>query len=164
MVAGVTRALLDLGANLEDASMTRLGGEFSMMLVVSLPKISDAHFKKALAPLRRLGLEVSAKAIPSKLALVKKQEAPDALISVYGTDRPGIVYEVTKCLAKRKANITDLNTKVVQGDAAGNMYIMLLEIQLPDGQSMEALGQDLEALKKTLGVEITLQGLDPVEL
>ncbi len=163
MVAGVTRVLLDLGANLEDASMTRLGGEFSMMLVVSLPKISDAKLKKTLAPLKKLGLEASAKHIPSTLALVKKQNAPDALISVYGTDHPGIVYEVAKRLAKRKVNITDLNTKVVQGKDA-NVYIMMLEVRLPKGLSLDVLGQDLHSLKQSLGVEITLNGLDSVEL
>lgn len=163
MVAGVTRVLLDLGANLEDASMTRLGGEFSMMLLAALPlAVSSAKIDKALSPLRKLGLEATVKAVPEKDALTKNQTKPDAMISVYGTDHPGIVHAVTTLLAKRKVNITDLNTKVIRG--AQDVYIMLLEIQLPKGLTPEALQEQLDTLQETLGVEISLQLLDAVEL
>src|SRR5690242_3584632 len=112
IVAGITRALLDLGANIEDASMTRLGGEFSMMLVAGISsKTPTARWSKTFAPLRRsLGVDVTLKPIPNKLAFAHKREDAVALISVYGTDRPGIVHEVARLLARHKINITDLNT------------------------------------------------------
>jgi len=165
MVAGITRALLEMGANLEDASMTRLGGEFTMMLVCALPATAtEPRLKKNLAPLRKKGLTIDLKSIPAALALGQKRQAPDALISVYGTDRPGIVYEVTHLLARRKVNITDLNTKVVQQPGAGDVYIMLLEVRLPPALTMDALSADLQALQKSLGVDISCHRLDPVEL
>jgi predicted amino acid-binding ACT domain protein len=51
------------------------------------------------------------------------------IISVYGADRPGIVYMVTKELAGRKVNITDLNTQVV-GSKDRPVYVMVLEVDI----------------------------------
>src|SRR5437879_1086262 len=43
IVARVTKALLDQGCNLGETSMTRLRGEFAMILLVLLPEDSDGH-------------------------------------------------------------------------------------------------------------------------
>ena len=98
MVAGVSRVLLDFKGNIEDASMTRLGGEFSMMLVTALPSsVSAAALAKAFKALeKKLGLQAAVKAIPAAAARRSKEEPPKYLISVYGTDRPGIVHQVTQ--------------------------------------------------------------------
>jgi glycine cleavage system transcriptional repressor len=165
IVAGVTRALLELGANIDDASMTRLGGEFSMMVIAAMPDdITPARLKKSLSPAsRNLGVDITARPIPPELALSKKRDEPDALISVYGTDKPGIVYEVAQLLAKKKVNITDLNTKVIPG-SGNDLYVMLLEIRLPTGISAASMRDDLTRLQTSLGVQITLQELDSVSL
>jgi glycine cleavage system transcriptional repressor len=163
IVAGVTRALFESGGNIEDATMTRLGGEFTMMLVSALPsQAAIASLKKKLAPLeRKLGLELQVKPLQG-LAHRTKEPQARYLISVYGTDRPGIVYRVAQALADRKVNITDLQTKILPGKSP--VYVMLLEIQAPASPDLDELRSKLDALRQELCVEISLQDIEAVPL
>src|SRR4029077_1955884 len=96
----------------------------------------------------------AAKAIPAAIGAQAKNEPPKFLISVYGTDHPGIVYRVTEALARHKASITDLQTKVT---GAKPVYVMLLEVQVPDSADVDDLRTELDQLRQDLKVEITLQ-------
>ncbi len=164
-MAGVTKILFELGGNIEDASMTRLGGEFAMMLVTALPPtVPVAKLEKSFRILeKKLGLQITAKPIPAEVAHRPKQEPPRYLISVYGTDHPGIVHEVTQALAKRKVSVTDLQTKVV-GSSTKPVYVMLLELQAPASLDMDALRSELDQLRQDLKVEISLQDIEAVAL
>ncbi len=163
MVAGVSRALYEVGGNIEDASMTRLGGEFAMMLVVSVPaKVTAASLTKGLSPLeKKLGLQVVVKPAPAG-GVHGKGDAPTYLISVYGTDHPGIVSDITQALAKRKISITDLQTKVASGPKP--LYVMLLEVAVPDSMDLDDFREELDRLRADLKVEITLQDIEAVAL
>lgn len=165
MVAGVSRVLLDFKGNIEDASMTRLGGEFSMMLVTALPSsVSAAALAKAFKALeKKLGLQAAVKAIPAAAARRSKEEPPKYLISVYGTDRPGIVHQVTQALARRHVGITDLQTKVI-GNAKKPVYVMLLELQVPPTLDMDALRTELDLLRQNLHVDISFQDIESIPL
>jgi glycine cleavage system transcriptional repressor len=165
MVAGVTQALFDLGGNIEDASMTRLGGEFAMMFVTGVPAhVTLSGLQKKLAGLeKKVGLQLSAKPITPQLARAAKRPEPRYLISVYGTDRPGIVFQLTQALAQRKVSITDLHTQsIAQGGSA--LYVMLLEVQVPAGLDIDELREELDRLRQSLQVEITLQDIEAVAL
>ena len=163
-MAGVARVLFELGANMEDASMTRLGGEFTMMLVTSLPaSVNTAKLSKALAGLeKKLGIQTATKPIPSAVGSQTQNTVAKYLISVYGMDHPGIVYRVTEALAKRKISVTDLQTKVTGG--AKPVYVMLLEVQVPSSSDAEELGAELDQLRQDLKVEISLQDIEAVAL
>ena len=76
-MAGVTKILFEFGGNIEDASMTRLGGEFSMMLVTGLPaSVSSAKLDKAFGALgKKLKLVIAAKPIsPSEAHRSKRHD------------------------------------------------------------------------------------------
>jgi glycine cleavage system transcriptional repressor len=165
IVAGVTKVLFDLGANIEDASMTRLGGEFSMMLVTALPaKASAAKLAKGFQILKKkLGMQVDYKPIPVSVARRSHDEPAKYLISVYGTDHPGIVYQVAQALAAYKVSVTDLQTKVI-GSRAKPVYVMLLEIQIPASLDMDLVRTELDRLRQDLKVEISLQDIEAVPL
>ena len=83
------------------------------------------------------------------------------MISVYGADQPGIVYRVTRELAACNVNITDLNTKLI-GTSEEPVYVMMLEVALPEGQSAEGVEQLLADLKNELKVEIGVRVVTPV--
>ena len=166
IVAGVTHALFELGGNLRDSSMTRLGGEFSIMLIADFPgSVTPAKLHKALqAPAQQLSLTLQAKPISPALGQPSgKTVPPRYLISVYGTDKPGILAAVSHVLAKHRVSITDLNTKTVRKSGAP-LYILLLEIEAPKPTYMENLRVDLDRLRLNLEVDITLQDLDVVPL
>ena len=161
MVAQVTRLVYQSKGNIEDASMTRLGGEFSMMLVVSFP---NAAAGKRLIKTRNQtgGLALEAKPIPAGAAR-SKQPSATHLISIYGIDRPGIVYHAAEALARLRINITDLNTRFRQRSGK-SLYLMLLEAQIPSRARAAALKRTLDRLGRALKLQVTLQEIDPVTL
>ncbi len=165
IVAGVSRILFDLGGNIEDASMTRLGGEFTVMLVAGLPaSATSAKLEKAFGVLeKKSGLQVEVKPIPSAAAHRSKEEPAKYLLSLYGTDHPGIVHRVTQALADRKASITDLQTKVI-GQGKKSVYVMLLEVQVPDNADLDGLRNDLDDLRQELKVDISFQDIETIPL
>lgn len=159
IVAAVTGVLVEHGGNLEDASMTILRGQFAMMLVVDLPAtLSTGDLEVALArPAREYGLAVTVRAIEEPVAASTVGEA--WTVSVYGADRPGIVYGVARLLAERGVNIVDLTTRVA-GPADEPVYAMLLEVRVPAGVDAAELQSALGARAAELGVEASIHPSD----
>ena len=153
IIAALAGAVYELGGNLDDATMTRLHGAFATMLSVRVPPAKGAgDVREALAPVAaRLKLTVTVQPVADAHA----DAPPDCLLTVYGADRPGIVYPITRRLAERGVNITDMDTRVAGTDASP-VYVMLLEAVAGDTD----LTGDLSALRSELGVDITFQPLD----
>ncbi|HVF53797.1 MAG TPA: ACT domain-containing protein [Actinomycetota bacterium] len=155
IVAAVTQVLFDLGCNLEDATSTILRGHFSIVLVVNVPpEIGFDDVQNALEPAGRdLGLVVSARPVGDA---APAQGRATHMVSVYGADRPGIVFKVTAALAERSVNILDLNSRMLGDDDA--IYALMLEVAAPKDMDLAA---ELDALRTDLGVELTVSALDP---
>src|SRR3989338_8840199 len=100
IVAGVSNVLYQLGCNLEDSTMTRLEGEFAIMLIFSGPRrVSTERLQRAFQSLeRRLKLVVHVKPLSRQETRAPRTEGRRHLISVYGADRPGIVFRVSDFL------------------------------------------------------------------
>jgi glycine cleavage system transcriptional repressor len=165
IVAGVTKMLYELGCNLEDSAMTRLEGEFTIMLIFSSRKpLTEAALQRAFAPLgKHLRLVVHAKPLTSAESRAPRKRGKACLISVYGADKPGIVYRVADALAKAKINISDVHTH--RSDADGpSLYMLLLEVELPGRGSAAALEQRLRRVAKRLGVQVSVRPSDPAVL
>ena len=152
IVAALAKAVLDLGGNLDDASMTRLHGAFAAMVAARLPAgVTEGDVRDALAPMAAArALTVTVQAVSD----AHSEVPPDTLLTVYGADRPGIVYGVAAALASAGVNITDMDTRLT-GAPDAPVYVMLLEAVAGDLD----LAGDLEALRTSLGVDITVQTL-----
>ncbi len=151
IVAGVTGALVGVGANLEDTAMTVLRGRFVMVLVVAVPdEVGVTGVESALAgPAIELGLVVHVDGLAGAAeGVVTGQELS---VTVYGADRPGIVHRVTATLAGRGVNIVEVSTRVL-GATGEPVYAMLLDVRLPAGVGVDVLDADLAALADELGV------------
>jgi glycine cleavage system transcriptional repressor len=155
IVAAVTGALVELGCNLEDSTMTVLRGHFTVMLVVSAPEgVGPAEVEAALAaPAGAFGLDVAARPLPEEVAPPAEGEA--WAVSVHGADRPGIVHRVTSELARFGANVVDLATRVV-GEPSQPAYVMLLSVRLPPGADGGALAARLGEVGSELGVSCVM--------
>ena len=169
IVAAVTGVLVDLGANLEDSSMTILRGNFAMMLVVDAPAgVTAGSVEAALAPpaaahdlvvtVRPLA-EVAGGAPPARTGETAEAEEPRYTLAVYGADHPGIVHGVAAMLAAEGVNIVDLSTRVIGGPERP-VYAMVLEVALPAGADPDALGRRLSQVAAELGVDASLHASD----
>lgn len=164
IVSNTAEILYQLGCNVADSSNTILGGQFAMILILSHPEISDlAEMEHAFKGLEEQGLSVFVRAL--KPGGEQRPELPGELcmISVYGSDKPGIVYQVTKVLSENNINIVDLNTKLI-GSAERPVYVMMCESVLPENLEVDDLKEMMNTLKQQLNVDITVRTVTPVEL
>jgi glycine cleavage system transcriptional repressor len=154
IVADVTARLGDLGLNLEDSSMTLLRGRFAMTLVCRGEASTEA-LRDAL----HLGddLTVAVVALPDDTA--PPAAAVGWVLTVHGADRAGIVSAVTAEVARAGGNLTDLTTRL-----SAELYVLVAEVELPEGIDAEALRASVGAAAERLGVVATLRPADPDDL
>ena len=165
IVAAITGGLFNLGCNIADSSCTMLGGEFAMILIISLKKpFTKARLIEELKPVcDGMGMTLGVRTLHADEIARHDVDGEICMISVYGADQPGIVYRVTRELAARNINITDLNTKLI-GTEEEPVYVLMLEAALPQEMSVEDASALLENLKKELCVEISVRLITPVSL
>ena len=153
IVARVTRALYEAGCNLGEASMLRLGGSFTILLMVARVR-PGPDLEAVLAPVAaEFGLRVHLDPVEGGL---HQHLVPNVQVRVAGADRAGIVAEVTEALAAQGFNILEL-----ESDVAGNdhrpIYIMNIQGYCP--QTLEVLQQALSDLT-TRGVSVDVAAID----
>jgi len=120
IVAQVSQALYQGDCLLGEASMMRLGGNFTIMLMVSSQQ-NDSHIRQLLQPLtEKLALRFHIDPIEGKL---HQHHLPDVQITVHGADRAGIVAQVTQAAADAGLDILDLESDVA-GTEQQPIYIM----------------------------------------
>ncbi len=158
MVATVSEVLLQLGANLEDATMTRLGGQFAMLILFTLES-ELAVIEAAIAPWTELHLFVSA--VDADLPL--PTSGMRYLIRVSGADHPGILHGVAQYLATQHVNITDVSSRRLQA-SQGAVYLLFMEVELPAGLSPLSFRRDLQEMQANLGVEIEVESVEAIAL
>lgn len=155
IVAAVAAVLRDRGGNVEDSAMTILGGHFAIMLLVDSDD-PPAELRAALeAATSDFGLVVSV----APAGGGHDHADPSHVLSVYGSDRPGILAGVSRALADVGANVTDLETRLLSpGDDP--VYAMVVELSLPAGTSEDDVEAAVAAVAGDLGVDHTLRPLD----
>jgi glycine cleavage system transcriptional repressor len=159
IVAAVTGVLLERGCNLADCSMSLLRRQFAMILLVEAPdELSHEALETALRePAERLGLVTSVREVAH--AETTSPGRPH-VVSLYGPDRPGIVHRIASVLAGRQVNITDLMSRL----AGDDIYMVIVEADLPGDADADELAAELQATAKELGIELTFRASETVEL
>lgn len=158
IVADITGMLYENGCNLEDTRMTILADEFASLLLVSGPEKADLEDQISTA-CRRLerekGISAYVRPVSSEIAESKEPFSTHSL-KVEGLDQTGIVYKVSKYLADRKINIANLESSISCAPESGSaIYSMDLQIQVPEGISMDEFTKGLDQISDDLNVDIT---------
>ena len=174
MVAEVTALLFDKQVNILDSSMTTLRSEFAMMLVIALPESLDSEsFQSEVRGLETQGFCVVLRPLSEAEACHSSAEAvSDYSLSVVGRDRTGLVYHFSKLLADHGANITDLNTRLMDASEPP-LYAMIMEVHLPEASrangavddfAVDDLKQSVLQLGAELGVDAHVHYIESVEI
>lgn len=162
MAHALAQILFDAGCNIEDTTMTRLSGEFAMILIVSPPDDETDHARfienlaTQLAPLESShGLFVGVRDISNERP--ELADAPRYILSVYGPEKTGLLAAMTGVLAQQGVNITDVQTRVAGG---GAVYVMMFEVELPQGLSEETLQNAVQNAAQNSGLQASLRMLE----
>jgi glycine cleavage system transcriptional repressor len=166
IVAELAEILFEMGCNLLDSSMTLLRGEFAIILMIKQPdnQSLDELKNKLSAVESRLGLTIHARELSDEESAESEDEGDAYIISVYGADKPGIVSGITRDLADLGANITDVETKHTGERDGATVFLMVLEVSIPDKCSEFKLRSALDEASKRLNVNVSVQSLDVVQL
>ena len=89
------------------------------------------------------------------MATSDAQTSNRAIITVLGSDCPGIVAAVSGARAERAANILDISQTILQG-----IFTMTMLVELGESVEFSELKGKLDDLSESLGVQITLQRED----
>jgi glycine cleavage system transcriptional repressor len=156
IIARTAEVLSAYGMNLEDSSMTLLRGHFAMTLICA-GRTPAAEVERALAAAIDPSLAVTVRAVPDESD--RQPVGSTYLVTVHGADRLGIVARLAGTIASAGGNITDLTTRL-----AGDLYVLLAEVDLPPGADVPELRTALTATSRELGVETTLRRVENDDL
>ncbi|NMC18823.1 MAG: hypothetical protein GYA33_00230 [Thermogutta sp.] len=153
IVAVVSTAVEELGANIDACSQTVLGGYFTLIMIVSLPRPIEPG---ALAEqVRQAGggwdLQVMARRAARPVA-VSSGDCDRFVITAFGRDQPGIVRRFSQYLAGKDINIMDLF-----GDRSGDEFVLIGQLEVPKHWEIRMLQADLEQMGSELGFAVRLQ-------
>ncbi len=154
IVAHITHALFEGGCHLGETSMMRLGGNFTIMMMVRCAGSAHVLEQLVAGQAESLGLRLHVDRIEGGL---HEHMEPDVRITVYGADRPGIVAHVTGALAEAGLDIFDLISDV-GGTAQAPIYILQIE-----GRALEGIPALASALEIVKGEGVDVQ-ITPIEL
>lgn len=161
IVADLAELIYEHGCNLEDSSMTVLGGEFAVLLLFTGQgedlehRLSSAC--KRVEWQRRLTVffrPLEAEPRPYGAA----ERRLDYELSATGIDKAGIVARVCRVLADRDVTIREMKTLSRPEPGTGTpLYTMRIEMGVPAGEDVARLRAALESIADDLKIEIALR-------
>ena len=146
IVEEVTGLLLDLDGNVETSRMARLGGEFAILMLISMPAAQLARLDKDIEKLVVQGYKVTT----SQTGQTYAQAHLGWLsykIEVHGADHEGIIHQVAHHLSQRGINIEAMDTETTRAPISGTpLFAMSALVAVPPnlaGQGWEAVVEDV---------------------
>jgi glycine cleavage system transcriptional repressor len=161
IVAGVSKIFFENNFNIEDSSSTLLQGFFSAIFIISCKQgRNSSDVKKLFSKLEKeMNIEVYVQSVTETPA---KPEGEHYIVSVYGSDKPGIVSSIAQYLADKKINIMDLQTKVA-GSKTSPIYIMVLEVIVAQSNGLAGWEDDLKKISRDLGTDVNIRHIETYE-
>lgn len=153
IVEDLTGLLVARDGNVEVSRMARLGGEFAVLMLVSLPDEQVAGLESDLERLAARGYKVTATRAHQPHAEAHAGWDPYR-IEVRGADHEGIIQEVARYLSHRGINIESMESETAPAPISGvPLFTMTAEVVVPP----ELAGIDWEAGLEELSGQLNLE-------
>jgi glycine cleavage system regulatory protein len=155
LVSELSAVLRAAGASWERSEMARLAGQFAGMVEVTLPASSVSALEPGIEQLRAGGLHV----VMVDSSVTERGELGQLRLELVGTDRPGIVAEISALLARLGVSIEELSTGVREAPMGGGLLFEARALLVvPPRTGSEDVRRALEALADELVVDLSLEG------
>jgi glycine cleavage system regulatory protein len=157
LVESIARAVAEHGGNWLESRMCRLGGEFAGLLRIEIPAEKKPLLLAAMRELQKDGLQIVIRADePGGVPAAGRQTK----LEIVGSDRPGIVREITGALARANVNVEEFSSEVSSAPMSGEtLFKASARLQLPEGCDIIALKKDLEKIAADLLVDVSFAEL-----
>jgi glycine cleavage system transcriptional repressor len=161
IVDRLSGVIFEKGCNLEDSRMAILGGEFTLVVLVSGPPERLAEVRRAEEEIaRELELTVQSKETRIGHAGVEAGERIPYKLTAVSLDHPGIVHRITNLLARLGVNVADLETRLTHAPVTGApIFTMEMVAEVPAAQPVGRLREALKALSDAENIDIDLRAM-----
>ena len=163
IVADLAELIYECDCNLEDSSMTILGTEFAVLLLLT-GEGADIEDRLS-SSCKRLEWEkrltVFFRPLDGEPVPYRAQEhASRYELQAVGVDKAGIVAKVARCLADHRINISEMSTQSRPEPGTGTpIYTMRVVMDVPSTVDERTLRQRLDGVAGELHVEISIRRL-----
>ena len=153
LVEAIARVVAEHGGNWLESRMCRLGGEFAGILRVEIAAEQKAALLEAIQKLQQGGLQIVVRTDQPTAAAPAGQQTRLELV---GSDRPGIVRDITSALARAQVNVEEFSSELVSAPMSGELLFRAsARLQLPAACDLAALKRDLEKIAADLLVDVS---------
>lgn len=153
LIATLAEVVHERGANVHDATMTALSGHVAIVLQVATDEPPSDLGDALRAVTADLDLTIGIRPVIA----TTPPPPPSHLLSVYGTDRPGLLARITRVLADADASVVDLTSRLLDDDVPPT-WAMSIEV-LADNDDA-ALAQHLIDACNELDVDHQFRRID----
>jgi len=136
-----------------ESRMAHLAEKFAGIVRVQAPDDKADAMADALAGLSDHGFRVTVEE-----ARAAEPAEPGKILSleILGPDQPGIVHEISHCLAQHNVSVEELETSLEDAPfAGGKLFRAALALRLPAGLSEDTLADALEEIGSAVMVDVT---------
>lgn len=155
LVESVARVVAGHGGNWLESRMCRLGGEFAGILRIEIPAEKKSPLLAALQKIPGLNVVVQPDPKPASAAPGRQTR-----LEIVGSDRPGIVREITSALARASVNVEEFSSEVVSAPMSGEtLFKATAHLQLPERCDLATLKAELEKIAADLLVDVSFEEL-----
>lgn len=161
IVADLAELIYECDCNLEDSSMTILGSEFAVLLL--LTGEGQGIEERLASACKRLEWEkrltvffrpLEGEPVP----YAASHQASRHVLQATGVDQAGIVAKLARCLADHRVNISQMYTQSRPEPGTGTpIYTMRVVMDVPRDVDVAVLRERLEQIARTLNVELALE-------
>ncbi len=157
LVAEVTETIAESNANIVESRMMRLGGEFAMIMMLSLQSEQREECNQTLEGFETKGLDVFVR--ETDLTRIQKFKGfVPYEVSVWGADHEGIVHAVAEYLTEMHIQFEDVETEVTNAPNTGTpLFSMVTEVAAPPTLTLHDLRDKMDDLSDELGVDISVK-------
>lgn len=157
IVDEVTRSLLAIGGNIQASRMARLGGEFAVIMLVTLPVGQRAELDSTVADLTRRGYQVTTSPTETASAASHKGWQPYRF-EVSGADHEGIVNRLAHILSEYGITIETVDTDSSHAPNSGILlFTMRARILVPPQLDLAAWRRALTDAAREQHVDIVIE-------
>lgn len=159
LVEDVSEFVFKHGGNIEDSRMANLGGQFAMMLLISVPLSVMENMRGELRDLiERSGLHVEIRDAAPLHASARP--AVPYRLQASSLDQAGLVHRIAQLLRSLDVNIESMQTTLVAAPYTGApIFEMDVAMAAPGHLPLSRLRQELARLCDQLNIDWTLSGL-----
>lgn len=153
LVEALAETVAEHGGNWLESRMAHLSGQFAGILEVSVAAERRNELAAALGTLSAEGIQVAVATSDAD-----RDSSPRRLgLELVGSDRPGIIREISAALAAHEINVEHLETACSSAPMSGEaLFRASAQLALPAASDLDAVRETLERIADDLMVDLAL--------